>query len=151
MIILLFALLLTACGYRGITPDQQDAIGKQISSMMAQIIASGEKMDLSGLDRYLGNGAGVRFFLDGRSYGRRAFLEAQQNFWAPYTARKIQVMEPGTIVFTPDSALWTAQTSSLATAKDGTQTGITQCETWLWQKEEGFWKVVHCNVSQPDK
>lgn len=144
-------MLLTACGYRGIKPDEQDSIGKQINALMAQIIGSSEKLDTSVLENYLGDSPGARFYLQGRPYGKKSFPAALKELWAPYSGQKIQVMEPGTIVFTPDSAMWLAQTSGIATAKDGSQTGLSFSETWLWQKEEGAWKVVHCHLSWPQK
>jgi len=151
ILIAIMALLLAACGYRGIKPEEQDKIGKDISAMMAQIITASEKLDISVLESYLGSSPGASFYLDGRSFGRNNFAAALKESWAPYASQKIQVMEPGTVVFTPDSAIWTAQTSALAAAKDGSQTAISRCETWLWQKEEGFWKVEHCNLSSPGK
>jgi hypothetical protein len=143
------ALLIAGCGYRGIKPEEQEKLGKQVSATMAEIITAAEKVDTSVLDKYLADSPGVRFYLGGRSYGKKGFIDAIGEYWAPYSSQKIQVMNPGTMVFSPEAAMWTAQTSSIAAAKEGQGKSFAHCETWIWQKVEGYWRVVHCDVNWP--
>ncbi|NLK49967.1 MAG: hypothetical protein GX294_04900 [Candidatus Cloacimonetes bacterium] len=144
IILMALTLLLTACE-RPVKREERSALNQEINSYMVQILSEAEELQTTALQDVLDDSPSNRFYENGKAYRRNLYLQTLKARYEDLESQKIEVFEPRSIVMGRNSVVWTAQISTQSTDKDGNTHAISSSETWVWQKIDNYWRVLHLN------
>lgn len=138
------ALLISGCE-RPVKNAEYKAISSEIDLLMAEVLKDAENLQTTALESYLDDGPLARFFLNSKTYRKEPLIQELKRHYAQLTSQKLIVIDPSAIVISRNGVLWTAQISALGTDKDGKQQSNSYSQSWVWQKKDDHWKIVHFN------
>lgn len=150
ILFLLILLGLLACSCQKETPRDDMALAAEIYARMDSLKANAELMQTEALQKYLSDEPSARFYIGAKAMTKAQLLAGLQELYQPLSSQKLQVIKQNAIVLGEDAILYLAEMSSLGTMKDGGTQALSLCETWLWQKQDGAWKVAHYHESWQD-
>ncbi len=153
----LLLLLLLACNPKTKSETWQEtnengsfnetAIQTEIKALMQELTASAEKMSTEALDKYLSDEPFNTFFMGAKEYSKAELLQEVKKAYEPFTKQTLNATKTTIRVLSPEYVLWKGVMVSTATQKDGKTADMTLTETWLWEKTEAGWKVIHYDES----
>jgi hypothetical protein len=114
-----------------------------IKNNMQKLISSAESLSTEGMEAFLDKDPNLKVFMGAKSYNREELFKAVMSVYEPFKSQKLKIESQDIIVLSPESAVWRGVLRSFAIGKDDKESENTLMETWVWQKIEGEWKVVH--------
>lgn len=143
-LLMALTLLIAACE-RPVKREESSALNQEINSYMVQILSEAEELKIDALQNALDDAPLNRFYENGKAYRRNLYLQTLKARYQDLESQKIEVFEPRSIVMGRKSVVWTAQISTQSTDKEGNTHDVSSAETWVWQKIDNYWRVLHLN------
>ena len=129
------------------TANSETAIQAEIKALMQELTASAEKMNSAALEKYLSDEPFDTFFMGAKEFTKAELLQEVKKAYEPFTKQTLNTRKSTIRVLSPEYVLWKGVMESTATQKDGKTADMTLTETWLWEKTEAGWKVIHYDES----
>ncbi len=145
LIIMAIALMfLLGCGTKKDMSDtQRDAVRLEVESLMKELLADAEKLQTGLMEQYLSDNPQDSFYMDAQAFSKADLIAEAQKAYKDFQSQKIEILKQHTYVLSPVSAVWKAELRSDAINLDGETESTFITETWLWQKQDGDWLVLH--------
>lgn len=114
-----------------------------ITKLMAELSQSAETLDAAKTLAPLTTDKEALFIFDSKLYTREKLVETLAAMYAQMKSMKIKMDPPKVRVLGPDAALWVATGTADSVDKAGAVFHERLIETWVWQRLDGKWQVVH--------
>lgn len=143
---IIFLVLMGAGNVRAMDEEESEITGT-IDVMMKTMIAFAEKADIEQTFTDLSPDKKAVFFVNDKVYDRKSLLEAFRETFGKMRSQKIQLKDSKVILLGPDAAVWIAHGKGVTQDKEGGARKEALTETWVWQRDQGKWKVIHYHES----
>ncbi len=87
------------------------------------------------------------FFFDSKPYRREELIDCLRKLYGSLSTISMKMSQIRVKVLGPDAAVWIACGKGQAVGKSGESSEEFLTETWIWQRIEGRWQVVHYHES----
>lgn len=87
------------------------------------------------------------FFFGSKPYARGELIQVVRKMYGTFKSMSLKMDKVNVKVLGPDAAVWIAVGKGKAVSKSGESSEEYLLETWIWQKLEGKWQVVHYHES----
>jgi len=148
LVLVMGAVWLSGCKNTGELREQEKlAISDTINMLMDQVMHFAENATADSTFQWLSDDSTAVFMTGGMAFSAQ---EITTLFRGTYVTMKSQQMDPlstRTLVFSPDAAAWIGILKEKAISKEDEVTEKYLVETWLWQRENSGWRVVHYHES----
>ncbi|HPS20396.1 MAG TPA: nuclear transport factor 2 family protein [Candidatus Omnitrophota bacterium] len=118
-----------------------------INKKMDQIILYAEAVNADKMLADIAHDKDSAFFASRQKYGADRLIEAFRGMYAGMKGQDIAVMSSKVLVLGPEAAVWIATIKDVTENRESLKEQETLMETWVWQKIDGAWKVVHYHES----
>ncbi len=127
--------------------QDEAAVRSAVSGMMDAVMRSAEKMDVEQIFAPLSHDQKAVFFFGFQPFTRDALIPFFRQAYGQAKSQSIRLTHTDVKVLGPDAALWLGWGTGRIDWKDGRVTEQALAETWLWQRVDGQWKVIHSHES----
>ena len=151
VMLLTLVVMANACTLRVREPSGEEKI-KIIAEVMArtnEIRAAAEAADAEGLFRYHSDATDAAHIIDGKRYVRSQLVTNYKNLYAGVASQEINLGDPLIKVLSPDLVLVVSEGVFTSTSKSGSTISGGVAWTYLWQKHNDTWTLLHAHQSFP--
>lgn len=145
LLLMLGLLIFTACAKKEMpmNAETQALIKSEIEAKMNDLLSSAEQLKTDAMQKYLSDDADVLFYMGKNAFKKADLLPAILKEYELFSGQKLSIERQKYFILSNEAVMWKGELKSIATTKDGkTEESLLQ-ETWLWQKQNGEWKVTH--------
>ncbi len=140
-------LFIGACS-REMSDKQIATIEAEIRGQVELMLDAAEKLDIGALKSFIADDENTTVYLSNSALSVDSWLTEMGAIFNDLESQKVEIIQDEVIVFSPKYAMWKASAKGAVKAVDAQ--GISEellTETWIWQKIDGNWKVVHYHES----
>lgn len=152
-LVCLFVLLtaINACTFKVREPsgEEKAQITNELIALTNEIRAAAERADAEGLLQYHSETSNATHINDGTRYTKNDLLAHYQNVYTGVAKQEINIGNPTVTIFSEHLALVTSQGRFTSTSKSGSSISGDVAWTYLWQKNNGIWELIHAHQSFP--
>lgn len=130
-----------------LTTAEKERITASVCEQMNTLMRTAETFDAAKALTVLSDDADAVFFFDSKPYSKQKLIEALTTIYATLSSMKTDMGKPRVTVLGPDAAVWTATGTVRSVGKTGEIYVEALTETWIWQRQNGAWRVVHSHES----
>jgi hypothetical protein len=147
----LIAFLAAGCVLQAAEPatakQDKEEISNTILKLMDNLSRTAETLDAGKTLAPLSNDKDAVFFFDSKPYNRAELAHRLGKIYGNVKNMSIKMDRQAVKVLGPDAAVWIASGKGKSVGKDGESYEEFLTETWIWQRMEGKWQVVHYHES----
>lgn len=114
-----------------------------IIKLMDNVSRTAETFDAKKALSVLSDSKDAVFFLNGKAYTKQAIIAQLTKIYGSLKTMKIDMYKPVVKLLSPDTAVWIATGKGSSITKSGKKYDESLTETWIWQKIDGKWQVIH--------
>lgn len=142
---LLALLILGACAKKEMpmTAEDQALIKSEIEAKMNDLLSSAEQLKTDAMQKYLSDDGDALFYMGKKAFKKSDLMPAIMKEYEGFSGQKLTIEKQKFFVLSKEAVLWKGELKSIATSKEGSSEESLLQETWLWQKQNGEWKVTH--------
>ncbi len=152
-LVYLFILLTTvnACTFQVREPsgEEKAQITNEVLALTNEIRAAAERADADGLLQYHSETSNATHINDGTRYTKNDLLAHYRDVYTGVAKQEINIGNPSVTIFSENLALVTSQGRFTSTSKSGSRLSGDVAWTYLWQKKNGTWMLMHAHQSFP--
>lgn len=154
-VIALVTLGFLSCFAGAETVQNADETVATIIKLMDQVSRTSETFDAEKALSVLTDEKGAVFILNAKSYTKPEIIAELKRIYGSLKSMKISMDKPVVKLLSPDTAVWIATGKGSSVMKSGEKYDEILTETWIWQKRDGKWQVIHyhenCQPGSPSK
>jgi hypothetical protein len=120
-------------------------IAATIEKLMDELSRTAETLDAEKTLAPLSKDKDAVFFLDSKPYTRSELIHYLGKLYGALKTMSIKMDRKCVKVLSPDAAVWIACGKGKSVSKSGESFEEYLTETWIWQRIEGKWQVIHYN------
>ena len=148
LVLMVGAVWLSGCKNTSEFKEQEKlAISDTINMLMDQVMNYAENASADSTFQWLSDDSAAVFMTGGMAFSAREITTLFRNAFGTIKSQQMDPLSTRTLVFSPDAAAWIGILKEKAISKDDDVTEKYLIETWLWQRENSGWKVVHYHES----
>ena len=152
--IILFLILITlttACTLRVREPsgEEKNQIVSEVLALTNEIKAAAEAADADGLFRYHSDAIDAAHIIDGKRFVRSQMVTNYKDLYAGVANQEINLGAPLVKVLSTDLVLVVSQGTFTSNSKNGSALSGGVAWTYLWQKHNDIWTLLHAHQSFP--
>lgn len=150
-IVLILVFLSQACTLRVREPsnEEKDQLINEILVLTDEIRAAAEAADADGLFKYHSDAPDAAHIIDGRRFIRGQMVANYRNVYAGVASQQINIGNPLVTILAPDLVLVVSQGDFTTRSKSGGALSGDVAWTYLWQKKNNAWTLLHAHQSFP--
>jgi uncharacterized protein (TIGR02246 family) len=126
---------------------EDEQIKATVGALMEKLSRTAETFAAEKALAVLSDDADAVFFFDSKPCSKRQLIDTLTTIYATLQSMKINMDKPTITVLGPDAAVWAATGTATSVSKAGETFVETLNETWVWQRRNGAWRVVHSHES----
>ena len=131
------------------SPEERDLIITEVLARTNEIRAAAEAADADGLFRYHSDAPDAVHIIDGRQFTRSQMVANYRDVYAGVASQVINIGSPVVKVLSPDLVLVVSQGDFKTNSKSGGSLAGDVAWTYLWQKQNDAWTLIHAHQSFP--
>ncbi|HOD53247.1 MAG TPA: nuclear transport factor 2 family protein [Candidatus Cloacimonadota bacterium] len=145
MMFLLMLVFLCSCSQmpKALTDQQKNEIITEIQKLADELLTDSQKLSTDALQKYLSDKEELTFKMGGKLFSKTDLIEAVKKEYITFKSQTLTVQNQKIIVLSDKAVLWVSDMLSKAIDQSGKEGQSVLHETWLWEKENGTWKVTH--------
>jgi uncharacterized protein (TIGR02246 family) len=150
LLILLMGALVSLRGAEvrpALSAAEKERVAASVCEQMNTLMRTAETFDAAKALAVLTDDADAIFFFNSKPYGKQKLIETLTTIYGTLSSMKTSMDKPRVTVLGPDAAVWTATGTARSVGKTGAIYVEALTETWVWQRQNGAWRVVHSNES----
>ncbi len=128
-------------------PAKDSELSAAVDAMMQDLMRRAETLDAEKTLDVLSRDKGALFFLDSKPYSREELVHYLGSIYRNLKSMKTKMDNICVKKLGPDAAVWIAVGKSKSQDKSRKNYEEYLTETWIWQKKDGKWEVVHSHES----
>jgi len=128
---------------KALTDQQKTEIITEIQKLADELVADSQKLSTDALQKYLSDSDTHSFKMGGKQLSKSDMIEAVKKEYLAFKSQTLTVQNQKSIVISDKAVLWVSDMLSKAIDQNGKEGQSMLHETWLWEKENGTWKVTH--------
>ncbi len=150
-LLILCLILASACELRVREPsgEEKNQMISEVLALTNEIRAAAEIADADGLFRYHSDEADAAHIIDGKRFTRSQMVNNYRNVYAGVESQQINIGDPVVKVLTPELVLVVSQGDFTTRSKSGSSLSGDVAWTYLWQKQNDVWILLHAHQSFP--
>lgn len=151
VLLLICVLLASACEFRVREPsgEEKNQIVSEVLALTNEIRAAAEAADADGLFRHHSDAADAAHIIDGKRFSRGQMVNNYRDVYAGVASQQINIGDPMVKVISPDLVLVVSQGTFTSNSKSGGALSGGVAWTYLWQKQNEAWVLLHAHQSFP--
>jgi ketosteroid isomerase-like protein len=148
LVLVVGAVWLAGCKNTGELREQEKlAISDTINILMDQVMHFAENASADSTFQWLSDDSAAVFMTGGMAFSAQEITTLFRNAYGIIKSQQMDPLSTRTLVFSPEAAAWIGILKEKAISKEDEVTEKYIVETWLWQRENSGWKVVHYHES----
>ncbi len=129
--------------------EEKNQMINEVLALTNEIRAAAETADADGLFRYHSDAPDAAHIIDGKRYIRSQMVQNYREVYAGVANQAINLGSPLVKVLSPNLVLVVSQGDFTSNSKSGSSLSGGVAWTYLWQRENETWTLLHAHQSFP--